>query len=316
MYKYCFALLLLISNSAFSQQKHDEHLWRLTVVDSASNKGIDHATVSIEQKKYITDKNGFVAIKHSINDSIKITCIGYNSKIIGAKANYAFPNTVKLITSVTLLNEVKVISTPKGVLIGEIKKSYNTHRTVNPEEAHLQYIPNSNRIKGVISTVEYVLHDELKGIEKPFRVRLYTKNKNSIYPDQELTTDSIIVYNSEQKKRISLDVSRYNIRLPEEGIMVSFETLAKKTYHTDSVLYNNYPFRNAWLYKIPGIDMNLTKKDSYTIDNQKLDRKGAYCMEMYAGDEWDMSDPETADLNSYVFTEGINFAIAVTVEPE
>ncbi len=165
--------------------------------------------------------------------------------------NYIFPDTVRLSASVTSLKEVKVSATkPIETIIGDVKKSYNTHRITWPNSAYAQFIPNEKKIKGTITSVEYVINDELHGIERPFRVRLFTKSKTSLSLDRELIKDSIIVYNPKKERRISIDISKYNVQLPEDGVIVIFETLSPSYYGNDSIWINGQKF-----LKMPGIDM-------------------------------------------------------------
>jgi hypothetical protein len=306
-----FLLLIIIPSFAFAQQKQTSlNLWHLTVVDSVTAKGIDRVTVSINKKRYYTtDVNGVIDINRSLinqDDNIIFSCIGYKSNVIVPGINHRFPDTIKLLASVRSLKEVKIsLLKPMETTIGDIKKSYNSHRVPNPEEEFVQYIPNNKKITGIITSIEYVLNDELHGIEMPFKVGLYTKSKKSIFPDEELIKDSIIVYNPQKKRQLSVDISRYNIQLPEDGVIVTFETLSPKYYGKDSIWYKG---RNH--LKMPGIDMDLKEKDSYPTDFEKHDRKGPYSMVINVNDKW---SSEEVKFHSYIFTEGNNLAITLTV---
>jgi hypothetical protein len=312
MYKLLL-LLLVPSNFAFSQQKvSKQNLWHLTVADDISLKGIDKATLSINKTHYITNANGVIIIdKTTINqgDSIIISCIGYKSRLMKPGLGNQYPDTIRLLISVTTLKEVAVHSTKsKGVILGDLKEKYNTHRTLQPEQEMVQFIPNDKKIKGTITEVEYVLNDELHGIEMPFKVSLYLKSNGSIFPGEELTKDSIIIYNPEKKRTVTVDISKYNIQFPKDGVIVTFETLSPAYYKKDLTWY-----QGRWELKMPGIDMDLKKKGDYPIDLQKKDRTGPYSMVISVADKW---DPEEVKFHSYIFSEGINAAITIKVSPE
>jgi hypothetical protein len=312
MYKLLL-LLFFTSNFAFSQQKaNKENLWHLTVIDDISLKGIDKATLSINKTHYITNINGVINIDKAIinsKDSILVCCIGYKSRIIKPSPGYQYPDTVTLSILVTNLNEVAVRSNmTKQIIMGDVKEKYNSHRVCHPEQELAQYIPNYKKIKGIITEVTYVLNDELHGIEMPFKVSLYLKSKGSIFPAEELTKDSIIVYNPEKKRKVTVDISKYNIQLPEDGVIVTFETLSPAYYKKD-LIWNH----GQCDPKMPEIDMDLIKKDDYPIDREMKDRTGPYSMVISVTDKW---NPEEVKFHSYIFTEGNNAAITIKVSPE
>jgi len=312
MYKILL-VLIIISNFAFSQQRADkQNLWHLTVTDDVTLKAIDKATLTINKTHYITNTNGVINIdKATINpkDSIIASCIGYQSRIIEPRQGYQYPDTVKLSILVTNLNEVAVRSNKaKQIIMGDVKEKYNSHRICHPEDELAQFIPNEKKIKGIITEVEYVLNNELQGIEMPFKVSLYLKSKDSVFPAEELTKDSIIVYNPEKKRKVTVDISKYNIQLPEDGVIVTFETLSPAYYKKDLVW--NYGQLDP---RMPEIDMDLKKKDDYPIDREKRNRTGPYAMVISVADKW---DPEEVKSHSYIFTEGNNAAITIKVSPE
>jgi hypothetical protein len=313
-----FMLSILITGFAFSQEKKNPSLWHLTIVDNTTNKGIDRVTIAINGTKYFsTDVSGGTSIDKAFigaKDNVRISSVGYRPVVLFPGSNLNFPDTVKISASLITLKEIKVRpGGPEGTTIGIIKKTYNTHRVPNPNEQNAQFIPNEKRVRGRIIAVNYVLNDELHGIEKPFTVRLYTKSKGSLFPDQELTKDSITVYNPEKKHLLSVDVSSYDIAMPENGVIAVFETLLPANYGRDSIWYDKRPQGKRWFLKMPGIDMDLKKKDSYPVDRDKKDRNGAYSMVRTKADLLNFDDVRD---QFYVFPEGNNFAISVTVSPD
>ena len=316
MKKICFLLLITfcITTSGLSQQKNTSPLWHLTIVDSATNKGVVRATVSINHEKYlITNEHGGVAIKKDLlhkTDTVQISSVGYKAVTFIPSLASKLPDTIRLVATVTALKEVHInLNTPKGIILGDFKKKYNSHRSTSPDDKCLQYIPNDAKTKGVISSIEYVINDELHGIEMPFRVGIYAKNKTNPLPDHTLITDTIIVYNPERKTHLSVDISKYNLQLPEDGVMVALETLPPNYYGKDSIWY--YGQRRA---KTPGIDMDLKKKGDYSAHVKDWsDRKTTYSLNMEADGKWSY---EQILFDSYLYDDGNNFAITITVQPD
>jgi len=311
-------IFLLLSNIAFSQERGKATIWHLVVVDSATSKGVAKATVSINKKTYFSaDNNGAVYIDKDLirpKDSIGISCVGYKSVWLRPNVTHRFPDTVSISFSVT---ELKIINVgqnqPALVVMGDVKRKYNTHGVTDPNSSFAQFIPNDKKVKGIITSVEYVLNDELHGIEMPFRVRLFTKMKDSITLDKELTSDSIIVYNPDRRRKVIVDISRFNIHLPPEGVIAIFETLSRFYYSKDSIWYRakNWERGNEFV-KTPGIDMDQTK-NNWEIDRDKIDRKTSYSMVGPEADRWNL---DTVIDQWYVYRDGNNFAITITVKPE
>lgn len=316
MKKLCFLLLIsfCISSFAFSQEKNRSTLWHLTIVDSATNQGIVRATISVDSGKYLSaNEHGQIDLRKDLlykTDTLYISSIGYKIALFIPGFKVKLPDTIRLVAAVTALKEVAINSNlPRRVVLGDFKKKYNTHRTTSPEDKFLQYIPNDRKIKGTITSIQYVLNDELHGIEMPFKIGIYAKNKNNPFPDHALIADTIIVYNAERKNHLSVDISKYNLQLPEDGVMVALETLPSAYYGKDSVWY--YGQKRV---RTTGIDMDLKKKGEYTTRVKDLsDRKTTYSMVIDAADEKDL---DRLMIHSYLYDDGNNYAITIIVMPE
>ena len=246
-------------------------------------------------------------------DSIRISCIGYQSLSLKPGVDHKYPDTVRLSASVTALREVIVGPSAPDVVAGIVKKKYRTHSVVNPDESYLQFIPNEKKIKGTITAIEYVLNDELHGIEKPFRVRLFTKSKGSLKPDQELIRDSIVVNNPQKKRIVSVDISGYDIQFPDDGVIAVFETLSLSAYGNDSTWYCKEPYGCGWRSKVPCIEMDSRIKDDYPGDLDKVDRTGPYFL---VGPPASPSNLAEMWNQWWASTPGHNFAISITIRQE
>jgi len=298
-----------------AQEKQGDANWHLTVADSFDKKGLANATISFKDKKYlISDVYGRVDVPLNIfadGDTIRISCIGYKTTEFKYFRKQPLPDTIALVGSHVVLGEVSISSVAsQKMLLGDIKKKYNTHRAPNPSQEFILFIPNENKIKGTIKSIEYVLNDVLKGIDMPFKVNLYTKDKNDLFPDQRLLKDSLIVRNPQKSQHLSVDISRYGIKFPQEGVLVSFETL-DTSYYKDSTFYKG-PQGQRWIRKMPGIDMDLKQANNYSVDYGKKDRKTSYSMVMGVDAK---ASPEFLKFTSYVFADGNNLAISLTIIP-
>lgn len=173
-----------------------------------------------------------------------------------------------------------------------------------------EYIPNDRKISGTIASVEYTVNDKLQGIEMPFKVGLYEKTDGTPFPGPALLSDSIVVRNTRKKNRVVINLLKYHIPLPQNGVIVAFETLSTGYYGADSVMYAGQKY-----VKTPGIDMDLRKKSDFSADiDDKQDRKTAYALVMDEPNTW--TSLEGARRHGYLYRDGNNFAITITIEPD
>ncbi|SHN31882.1 hypothetical protein SAMN05216524_109229 [Mucilaginibacter sp. OK098] len=310
--KYLIFLLLFVPRVAFPQQIETGSFWHVTVSDALTGKKIPRATMSISNKRYfIANSNGQIAIDKkylNLNDTLKVSCVGYQLKAVIVEKKFAYPDSIKLSAVNIALNEVVVNSSKRQLKIGDVKKVYSSHLRTNPNSIFAQYIPNDKGISGIITTIEYFVNDESRGIERPFKVGLYTKSKDNVFPDQKLLNDSVVIFNPKKKKRIVVDVSKYNISFPKDGIMAVFETLCPESYGSDQY------WENGQLYsRVPGIDMDLKKKGDFSADLEKLNRTTPYAlvMDTTADERFTIEDVHQ---HAFIYTDGNNFAIVITVE--
>jgi len=309
-------VLLTLPGFVFSQQTTDRDLWHLTIVDSATTKGIASASIAIGTKIYFnTNVEGVVSINKSLinfNYSIRFSCIGYKTVIIKLDQNKLLPDTIRLSSSVNYLEEVSIKSSKSAkILFGSPTKLHDTHMHPYPDEQFAQYIPNQENITGTIASVEFELNDDLHGIEMPFKVRLRSRSKDSVFPDTDLVKDSIIVYNPQKKHQLNVNLSRYHIQVPKNGFFVVFQACDSAHYSKETILYEGHN-----QFKIPGISIYLKEKNNFEGECCSIDppdRKGFYCL--LGGEKHGISFADKKD-NWIVYAEGINFGIRAVINPE
>jgi hypothetical protein len=317
-------LLLLLGlftpfNLAFSQQKNDQSLLYLTVVDSLSGQGLARATIEINKLHYYsTSISGSVNMDKSFfsgESRLRFSCTGYRPLVLKTGIN-TLPDTIKLARSLTLLQEVKISPyKPQQVTWGYFKTNHVRYINSSPNAEFAQYFPNDAKFKGSITNVEFEVNDKQHALGKPFGVEVLSRSEDSIFPDTALVTDSIIVYNPEKKRHVGVDLSKYHISVPENGFFIVFQPLNESYYEKGVFAENNF---DGWNYatKTPAINIFLKNKDSYAVEccdpvYPKL--TGPYCMassnrkefiEFVQTDQW------------IVYQQGINFAMKVTLTPD
>lgn len=294
LFTFC---LVSITQFVFSQKK-SHILWHLTVVDSSTAKGIERATISfINGTDFVTDINGDVDINLvNLTDSVIISSIGYKSRSFIPSGKYR--DTISLSASPITLSEVRVKSNLKKLVLGSTDESYDGGYLLSPNEEIAEYIPNNAKVHGTIVSVEFALNNGKKGIEMPFKVNLYLKSDDSMYPDHELIKDSIIIYNLKRLTVVSVDISKYGISVPEKGFFVGFEALSPSWYSKNPIKQ-----RQRTVLRVPGIKGHFGNHH-FVVDETRRN-----------GVKYSLIR-DTTPLGSWaIFAEGTNFAIGASIIP-
>jgi hypothetical protein len=276
-----FLFLIFLHLSLFAQR----NAISITVKDDATKKNIEWASLSVN-KKYFLSANEEGSISLDINqaietDSITISALGYISKTYIFRQLKEETKIVYLSPDVQVLNEVLVNPNkvkPKKVVLGIVYKFFPIGTILtNLNNKYAQYIPNKDGLNCQIKELEFALGDNQKGIDQPFRVNIYSRNKNNKLPYEELIKDDLIVRNYERSQKFTVDVSKYNITTPKDGFFIVAETLNKEYYSNKVVNKHNLSFNRLPSFKIKytkepnGEFYNLIKSESLEwYKNNKL----------------------------------------------
>jgi hypothetical protein len=294
-------IFLMIAQLVIAQGKNDKSIWHLIISDSVSSKGLERVTVFLSNGKvFITDSSGAVDIENRLlgpKEKLTISYVGYKTFTFPLQGRY--PDTIGLSKSTIFLNEVKVKVNEKKIILGKVSAKYDGGYLNIPNEEVAEYIPNNTHLTGTIASVEFAIDNTKKGIGKPFKVNLYSKTGDSMYPGAILIKDSVIVYNPKKNAIVTVDISQYGIRVPDNGFFVGFETLSPSWYSD-----RREKSADVHSLHVPGIKGHFSNHD-FVIDD--TERKGVqYGLIRYINrsGEW------------AVLQEGTDFAIGATVNPD
>jgi hypothetical protein len=211
-------LLLLTTFSLSAQVKG-------VVLDSISGKPVAYAAVIYENSRICvnTDENGnFVLPKNDSLNFIRVLNLGYFDRKTLKKPNLI----VKLSPKTYELNDVIVTDKRynEELIIGEINKIKTGYG--NGGTSHMW----AKLFKFEDSYYEYKHLKEIKFITKSrvknskLKLRLFTIDSlNEIKND--LIKEDIIITCKKGKQLQTIDISKFNVLFPEEGLMVGFENL-------------------------------------------------------------------------------------------
>jgi hypothetical protein len=312
------ALLFCFINSVgYAQVKGNANLnLKISIIDSVSNLSIDRVAIKLNGvDTYVSNTQGIVKFQNSLTpyDTLTFSCVGYLTKKLAANDPMFVSGHIYLKPANSTLAEVKIVGKQyKTISLGNNQTKYNWHRVLHPGQMLAQYIPNTQNLSGIILAINYVVNDEVLGIDKPFRVGLYTKSDGAIFPDSVLLSDTVIVYNPKKSRTIRVDLSGYKIKFPQNGVIATFEILdTLSTGENEKVWYHN-----RWEYKSPGIDIYINQKGYYAWDPDKNDRKDAFCMVLHTNNIFENHKLIVTGRNqfmSYLFPEVVQSSITITI---
>lgn len=284
-----FFILLLVFQSMFSQEVQDDKGKKSFFGHIYSKKykiPVERATVVLYSvntlKTFVADEYGKVEIPveyiNSINH-VEVSSIGFKKKV-----SETVSDTIYLDEDTNQLSEVIVNSKSK------IKYQLSFFDELNSFETNFSwdakaavYIPKNNEdrcIKDLLFAVS-----DFGGVKNlkylPFKVNLYTVDSLG-FPYKPILEKDILITKTDAKKWTTVDVSKFEIKVPDKGLFVVFMILDKNNYKEEFVYskrgpisavpalkayrYNKDYIRKSYLYR-PYYYELLNKDNVWTLEN-------------------------------------------------
>lgn len=226
-------ILLLFFQNIFSQETlHKSNLFLGYVYSNDKRLPIEKATIKIFSNKiskyFITDENGKFEIPNNKVDSIEVSSLGYKKRI-----DKVILDTIYLDNEQNQLSEV--IINPKIKIKNQLSffeklNSFETNFSWNNKAAI--YIPKSNGNNEYIKKLLFSVSD-YGGVKNlkflPFKTNLYTVDSLG-FPSKPILEEDILVTKTNTENWTKVDVSKFKIIIPDEGIFVVFIILHEKDY--------------------------------------------------------------------------------------
>lgn len=229
MKKTLFILLFITTNYFYAQ------VLKGVVKDSLTQIPLAYSNVVLMNGGGVyTDKNGNfeLEIKNSIYDTLKISTIGYKSKLIPLLQFISYDKlylNIRLESNIEELDEV-LISTTKTKYkdketLGESRDG-NLSVTPLPGYESCIFIENPRKKIGKLKRtyIDLKRRKDAKRIAL-FNIKFYELNKVTNKPGRELYNKKILIKPKNKKYRLWIDVEDLNIKLPAEGIFVGVEII-------------------------------------------------------------------------------------------
>jgi CarboxypepD_reg-like domain len=215
--KRLWLLFILFSFSGSAQIKG--------VVVDENNKPIPYVNIWVENENSgtTTEEDGTFTINTAEKGQhLILSSLGYETK----KTTISDAKIIVLKSKVVTLDEM-LISKPKNTKLIEIGDSKKRFYLPEPQVVpwffarKFQLDDNKEELKYVKEIFFFTKSDVDKGI---FRARVY-EVKNDSMPGEDLITDEIIVATKKGEHKTIVDISKYKLQIPKQGIVVAFESL-------------------------------------------------------------------------------------------
>lgn len=223
-YKILFSFWA-VSLSVSAQQSFQ---WKGQIKSGKEPVSFATVVVSPTLKIYNADENGVIEIDLTDSDSVSFLCLSYRSAKFSA-AELKIQSEVQLQAVALQLAEVQVKNTLKREWWGGQKGSKSGWSFAPGMQAAFQ-IQNPDKQVGRIKKVRYYIDNFVfeGGYRVPFRVELYEVSTSGA-PGQELLPE-VVVVQSNKRKWFEIDISQYELQLPENGFFVGFQMLPTDLY--------------------------------------------------------------------------------------
>jgi hypothetical protein len=223
-------IVLIVNLTGYSQ----ERTLNFKVLDESTKEPVPYAVIVVYSQGeirggYCTEQGNFYLTLKSLPDSVAIRSVGYIPAIL-KQFTTQNKNIANLKSSTTELN-------PVIVKPGRLKSAGWMNTSIFPERWFIgQYIeeatlvPNKNQTAGKIDKVHFIAQTS-GNCKCAIKVQLYSITENQT-PGRALIPINTVVTigDSDQNKKIELDISNFNIPFPTEGVFIGIEWIGTPGY--------------------------------------------------------------------------------------
>ena len=263
-------ILFIVSQIAFSQTKG-------IVKDSLTGQPIPYVNIWVEGENIgaTSEENGTFTINTAKEKTLLFSIIGYHLK----KTTLNTTNEVFLSQKNIELENVDIIKLKKSqsLLVGNSVFKRITHLLGNYPQILSKNFDYDSIYKKTpyLKEIEVFTQSEIK--EATFKLRILLHDKTTDLPIIDLVNEDIIVKVKRGRNKTKIDVSKYKIKFPENGLDIGLESMViESNKYIYSYKYNG--LTNDSVVFAPAMICNYSEEEnSYLFLNTKwMKRKLSY----------------------------------------
>jgi len=179
-----------------------------------------------------TDENGkfFLDVpKTYLEKKIHISSLGYKDTIVAARTLYT-TKKLNMVEDSFELDEVVVTEDLGDSFVLNPISSYDIKSGFYSSSTPwvlATYFPNIGAAKKYLGKITIFMQDnsDYKRNVSKFRVRIYDVDPKTKKPKNDLLRHSIVLESDREKDFVSIDISDFQIKVPQEGIYIGLEWL-------------------------------------------------------------------------------------------
>ncbi|MGK0455380.1 MAG: hypothetical protein ACJAYY_002875 [Paraglaciecola sp.] len=218
---------LFISTQLFSQKIE----FKGKLVDSKTQDPVVYANISFLNSNKGISSNEEGTFSMNLNEKylefkVHVSCLNYKDTLVFAKDLYK--KTLFLKSLNIVLDEITLTKRiEKSVVLGEVKSSVEGVHTSGMRML-AKYFPRDKRVSccSYLETLE--IHFSKRNAHRKkakFRIRVFTKDNETGLPKEDILNINLPVEIKEGQKITTIDISNYNLEMPENGVFIAFEKL-------------------------------------------------------------------------------------------
>ena len=261
-------LILVVSNSIYSQFKG--------IVLDESNKPISYVNIWVENENIGTTSNedGEFLINTTNEKILVFSAVGFETKKIKISNN----DKVVLQTAIYNLEEI-VITKSKGSIereIGNFKKSIGSHLSGSVPWIYAKRFEFDGVYKKTPFLKNAIVFTKSKIKNAKFKLRIFSVMENG-FPGEDLLKEDIIVVVKSGKIKNVIDLTKFNIIFPDNGIFIAYEWMI---IEENKYLYKSFSKESSNTYSItyaPAVMVHKVETENTVAyrEGKWISRKGS-----------------------------------------
>ena len=247
--KRLWLLLLLMSFYVSAQTKG--------VVVDESGKPIPYVNIWVENENIGTtsEENGSFNLEINEEKILVFSALGFETRRIISTISENVIMTQQLVQ----LNEV-IIEKPKNsktVTIGNSKKINFSHWSGKKPWIFAKKFDNDFIDDDIQFIKKAIIYTKSKIANASFKLRIFSVDENG-FPREDMLPSDVIVYVKKGKQTNEIDLQKYHLMIPEEGIFVAFEWLILESNKFE---YQDHENRSNQFTYEPAIIVNPVERE-------------------------------------------------------